>query len=393
MDKREMKNNQVEQMKNKGLKSMMSVVTTQNKYLKIAAVTGLAMMAFSSCDKGGSSFSVLSDNSNFQQSAVYVPRKLDVLFVVDNSGSMTTSQNNLAANFPSFINRFITKGYDFKLAITTSDAFYGDQFLGRPNCSLCNVEQTRFRSGVTPNPVYVISSQNYDLGLQSERDRLTAEFSLNVKVGITGSGDERALSSFQSALNSQLNTGFHRSDAFLAVVIVSDEDDFSQTQFARNESYTNPDLFPVMNYKNFLSSFTGGQPTQDYSVSTIAILDDTCRIALGGGPDRKIGQRYMALADLTGGTKNSICSAFNTTLDNISANIESAAVPVFQLNKKPVISSIRVIVDGILVPQDAGHMNGWDYDAVTNRITIYGSTYKPQNGSNVAINFDPDLNQ
>ena len=376
MEKLEMKNNQVKKMK--------------NEVLNRAIVAALAIMVFSSCDKGGSSFSVLSDNSNFQQSAVYVPRKLDVLFVIDNSGSMSTSQTNLANNFPSFINRFITKGYDFKLAITTTDAFYGDQFLAN-GCSLCNVNQTRFRSGVMPNPVYVISSQNYDLGLQSERDRLTSEFSLNVKVGISGSGDERALSSFKAALNSPLNTGFHRSDAYLAIVIVSDEEDFSQNNYAMNESYTNPALHPVVNYKTFLDTFTGGLPTQDYSVSTISILDNTCLAALGAG--RKIGQRYMQLADMTGGTKNSLCAPFNSTLDNISSTIEGQVQPVFQLNKKPVISSIRVIVDGIMVPQDTTHTNGWDYDATKNQITIYGSTYKPQNGSNVAINFDPDLNQ
>lgn len=390
MEKLEMKNNQVVHMKDQAPKNMTGSTKVRSAYLKSAFVAALAVGVFSSCDKGGSSFSVLSDTSNFQQSAVYVPRKLDVLFVVDNSGSMSTSQSNLANNFPSFINRFITKGYDFKLAITTTDAFYGDQFV-TTSCSLCNVNQTRFRSGVTPNPVYVISSHNYDLGLQSERDRLTAEFSLNVKVGINGSGDERAFSSFKAALNSSLNAGFHRPDAYLAVVIVSDEEDFSQDNYGINESYTNPALHPVVNYKTFLDGFTGGKPKSDYSVSTISVLDNACRLSLNSG--QKISNRYMQLADLTGGTKNSICSAFDTTLDNISSTIEGQVQPVFQLNKKPMISSIRVIVDGVLVPQDTAHVNGWDYDAVTNRITIYGSTYKPQNGSNVVINFDPDLNQ
>jgi hypothetical protein len=45
-----------------------------------------ALLAIVGCDKGGSSFSVLSDSSSFQQTAVFEPRKLDVLFLVDNSG-------------------------------------------------------------------------------------------------------------------------------------------------------------------------------------------------------------------------------------------------------------------------------------------------------------------
>ncbi|MBC7457098.1 MAG: hypothetical protein H7235_02385, partial [Bdellovibrionaceae bacterium] len=122
------------------------------KLLALFCFSGLT--TFVGCDKGGSSFSVLSNQAQFQQAATFVPRKLDVLFVVDNSGSMSSSQSNLAANFPSFINYFKTKGYDFRLAVTTTDAYYGMQFLAN-GCSLCNVAQTRFRSGTTPK-IYVV---------------------------------------------------------------------------------------------------------------------------------------------------------------------------------------------------------------------------------------------
>ncbi|HLL25914.1 MAG TPA: hypothetical protein VK427_27440, partial [Kofleriaceae bacterium] len=35
---------------------------------------------------------------------VTVNRNIDILFVIDDSGSMADKQNNLAANFPNFIN-------------------------------------------------------------------------------------------------------------------------------------------------------------------------------------------------------------------------------------------------------------------------------------------------
>ena len=181
------------------------LMKTLLKTAKIQLVLIAAIV--SSCDKSGNSFSVLAGSSSFQQAATYVPRKLDVLFVIDNSGSMSSSQTNLANNFSSFIDRFISKGYDFKIAITTTDAFYGDQFLnyspsgnGTP-CSLCNANQARFRSGVTPAPVYVIASENYDLLIDTERNRLKSEFAANVQVGISGSGDERVFSSFKAAFD------------------------------------------------------------------------------------------------------------------------------------------------------------------------------------------------
>lgn len=360
---------------------------------RVSALVGLSIL-LSACDKGGGSFSVLSENADFQQTAVYEPRKLDVLFVVDNSGSMSSSQQSLANNFSSFIDRFISKGYNFKIAVTTTDAFYGGQFINT-GCSICNANQARFRSGVTPTPVYVIDANQYDLTLQSERDRLKSEFSLNAKVGVNGSGDERAFSSFKTALSSSLNANFHRSDAFLAVILVSDEEDFSQgaddgsTGFNFNESYANPLLHSVSSYKTFLDNFTGATAGSDYSVSTISILDSTCQTQLGAG--RKIATRYIELADLTGGTKNSLCAPFDTTLDNISTTIEGQVNATFTLNRKPVISSILVVIDGVSVPQD--NINGWSYNAVANTIKINGSTYQPQSGSSVSIAFDPDLNQ
>ena len=277
--------------------------------------------------------------------------------------------------FPSFISFFKSKGYDFRIAVTTSDAYYGDQFINEP-CALCNVEQTRFRSKTNP-PVYVVNNNT---------PNIDTVFSTNIQVGTTGSGDERVFSSIKAALNSPLNVGFHRTDAYLSVIIVSDEEDFSHDDINFNESYTQPTLHSVASYKTFLETFTAARAVTDFSVSTISILDETCRASLGAG--RKIGTRYMQLADMTGGSKNSICSPFNSVLNNISANIAAQTKAQFVLNRKPVIASIRVIVDGVLIPESA--TNGWSFDATTNSITINGATYQPQSGASITINFDPE---
>ncbi|MBC7742977.1 MAG: hypothetical protein H7061_12325 [Bdellovibrionaceae bacterium] len=342
------------------------------KKLTMICISGLTI--FTGCDKGGSSFSVLSGTDQFQQASTFVPRKLDVLFVVDNSGSMRTSQSNLASNFPSFINYFKSKGYDFRIAITTTDAYYGDQFVNS-GCSLCTVEQTRFRSGTTPK-IYVVDNNT---------PNLESVFGSNVQVGTTGSGDERAFSSLKAALSSSLNVNFHRSDAFLAVIIVSDEEDFSHDDMTANESYTQPTLHPVSSYKSFLESFTNASAIKDFSVSTISITDEACRLSLGGVS--KVAIRYMQLADMTGGSKNSLCSPFTTVLNNISASIATQTQANFILKSRPDPTSIRVIIDGVLIPESA--TNGWSYDSVANSIHINGSTFQPQAGASITINFDP----
>ena len=345
-----------------------------NKNLGLLLVAAANVLALTGCDKGGSGFSILASSSEFQQASVFEPRKLDVLFVVDNSGSMSSSQSSLATNFPSFINYFKNKGYNYRIAVTTTDAFYGDQFVNS-GCSLCNIGQTQFRSGTSP-AIRIIDNATANVN---------SVFSANVQVGTSGSGDERAFSSIKAALSSSLNVGFHRSDAFLAVIIVSDEEDFSHDDMNINESYSQPTLHSVASYKTFLEGFTAGQAGNDFSVSTISVLDSTCQAQLGSG--RKIATRYMTLADITGGTKNSLCNSFATVLDNISTSIAAQTQAVFHLNRTPVVSSIRVIIDDVLVPQST--TNGWSFDSATNNVKINGNTYQPQSGSSIKINFDP----
>jgi len=151
-----------------------------------------------------------------------------------------------------------------------------------------------------------------------------------------------------------------------------------------NESYTQPTLHPVASYKSYLETFTSGVATTDFSVSTISVLDNACKTALGSG--RKIGIRYMDLADMTGGTKNSLCSNFDLVLNNISTTIASQIVATFSLSRTPIVSSIRVLIDGVLIAQDS--TNGWTYDSTSNSVSVHGSA-TPKSGAVVTINFDP----
>ena len=56
------------------------------KNIGLLLTAAVGVLALSSCDKGGNDISILASTSSFQQAAVFTPRKLDVLFVVDNSG-------------------------------------------------------------------------------------------------------------------------------------------------------------------------------------------------------------------------------------------------------------------------------------------------------------------
>src|SRR5262245_57636987 len=55
--------------------------------------------------------------------------KIDVLFVIDNSGSMGQEQANLTANFPMFIQVLNDSGLDYRVGVTTTGRNYTYQMM------------------------------------------------------------------------------------------------------------------------------------------------------------------------------------------------------------------------------------------------------------------------
>jgi len=155
-------------------------------------------------------------------------KKVDLLFVIDNSGSMADEQQNLVASFPGFIAEMqtqlaTTEGYN--IGVTTSDAyFYND-----PACIQegALVRQT----GGVDSSNQVCAPYASGAGHMSEADDLTAKFSCAAQVGTGGDGNERPMQTLQVALTPALNApgacndGFIREDALLVLVIITDEED------------------------------------------------------------------------------------------------------------------------------------------------------------------------
>ncbi|MGE4130075.1 MAG: hypothetical protein AB7F86_00470 [Bdellovibrionales bacterium] len=348
------------------------------------------------CGNGGTSYSLLADGETFYGSSTKADTKIDVLWVIDNSGSMASSQTNLANNFPSFINSFSQKGFDFTMAVTTTDAYlalspmWDSYFNLNPKPfyyeGLPMANKAKFRDGVgsTHSGVFV---------LDPNTPNLQNVFVTNVMQGTNGRGDERSLQSIEAALKSPLNSGFIRQNAFLAVIIVTDEDDFSNSTQTAYQSYVSQ-LTPLSYYTDMLDGLTNSNAeTRHYSVNTISINTQTCLNSINNGGGQKIGQRVGQMADLTDGIKGDICGNFADELDLISKKIASAASEFFLgANKKPIPETIRVFVDGVEIPNaDTNPANdgGWRYNATANSITFTGQTYLPAQGSAINVTFDP----
>jgi hypothetical protein len=364
------------------------------KGLKSTLIISVLFVGLTACGHGSTSYSILQDSQSFKQNSAQQNTKIDVLWVIDNSGSMASSQANLANNFPAFIHNFTEKAYDFQVAVTTTQAYLANDiwapyYNSTPTPSFYEGQAqdmiAKFRDGEGSNHsgFFILDPSTPDLA---------ANFVINATQGTNGSGDERSLQSMETALLSPHNEGFVRDGAFLAVIILTDEDDFSNDTTHHYESYDKP-LVPIDHYVSFLDGLTNSSgATRRYNVNTIAVPDQTCLDQINNGGGQKIGVRVNQMADATGGVKGNICGDFANELNLISNQIVQLSTQFYLGEAKPVPSSIVVHVDGVLVPNadtNPNHDGGWTYNADANSLVFSGS-YVPQQSAAINVAFDPE---
>lgn len=191
------------------------------------------------------------------ESAVTVPAATptpaDILFVIDNSGSMAEEQANLARNFEFFINQIAGSGLDYRIALVSTDLTSNS---GNPPQPVEREGQVLFTFDRSSPYMNLVSSDVSacapvaDGTLHAcfrgpdatrrvidsnvlDRDAQIAAFVDNVNVGTCGSGTEQGLAAAIRALEETgpggCNEGFLRPDANLVIIFVSDEEDTDNT--------------------------------------------------------------------------------------------------------------------------------------------------------------------
>lgn len=181
-------------------------------------------------------------------------KKVDFLFIVDNSGSMLEEQDNLAASFPSFINSIqstLDDAQDYHIMVLDTDAWVHAAcplvacggFPPLPGLCVgftCGDQPAQCENIVGAGVTWPKGADasnincNFSTGLRfmdSDQPNLAGAFQCAARVG-TGSTDdpERPMDAMVQSLSNQnpvatCNSGFLRDDAILVVTYVTDEDD------------------------------------------------------------------------------------------------------------------------------------------------------------------------
>ena len=254
---------------------------------------------------------------------------LDVLWVVDDSGSMNRFQTNLSSNIGLFVNTFMATGADYHMSVITTSDYHASPVI----------------TSSSPDPAGTLAS--------------------DVMVGITGSGMEKGIQMAVRALGSSNSAGhgslFFRDSATLVVVYVSDEPDHSDLGWA--------------SYISFFDSIK--PPGQFIPYGVIGDYPSGCTTNPFGSA--QYGAGYWDMIDHYGGDWYSICASdWGVQLQNL-ANALSAKRAYSLDENDPIEETISVYVNGQLTPN-------WEYDENTNSV-IFHEDYIPEEGQSIEIEY------
>jgi len=290
-------------------------------------------------------------SNEFGQQVTY-KNKVDLVLMVDNSSSMGLYQDRLAASVPVMINSLNGLGMDYNLVVVTTDMRSngsGGMFVGSPKVLTKN----------TPNLVNALTAR--------------------VRQGTGGSDLERGFESIYNVLSpNYLNgdgRGFLREDALLAIIALSNEDDYSSLSVANFASYLD----------SVKPKLKGTIPQWVVNFIGVPNLSSSCSTALDG-IYKEPGLKWIDLATRSNGRIEPVC---DTDLGKAVNNIRQRIVELltdFRLDMKPEISTIRVFINGTEVPQSS--VNGWEYIEAQNLIRFYGS-YVPGASDRIVIDYKP----
>lgn len=241
---------------------------------------------------------------------------LDVLFVMDSTGSMAAEQAGFAAAAGDFVGVLDGLGIDYQLGVVTMDPVEVGVLRGRP----------WILTPVDEDPVAGLMA-----ALQPGTDSPPP----------SGGLDAAAL-----ALDpdNEANIGFRRIDAALHVVFVSDGDDASGVVLGAD---------PVTAFTTLLAA-EAVRTTHPARAS--AVVDDGSGACTGAPWDATPGTRYVAVATASGGAVASICTEdFSPVVASLS-DVGVEGTRVFPLQADPVDGSVTVSVDG------ARQADGWAID-------------------------------
>lgn len=272
---------------------------------------------------------------------------VDILWIIDNSGSMDYYQKEVIRNTQVFMQEF-TKNtlLSWKMGLVSTDesqaAFLGSQMYPAVD-------------SLMPNPV-------------------TAFQSAVGRLGTWGSGTEKAFGPIMKFVKE--NPGFHRKGNYFAMIIVTDAPEQGYESATELLTFLKTQVEPlkrVVTYGVF-------SPTDMNCVTS----DDAWAYK---------GSKYEELILATRGKAYRLCDPnFGMNLADMGKDLVSRVTnPRIYLSGRPIPESIQVLHHGVALPGGSKEDGGfWTYDYEVNAVTFHDLSFAPNDQESVEVIFQED---
>jgi len=254
---------------------------------------------------------------------------VDIVWVIDDSGSMSNNQTKLKESFNSFVNNFVKDDkplFDFQMAVTKTSAY------------LLNSSQNPFRLDSNGN-IYDLSS-----GLaQADSAKFKQNFLDAASVGTSGSACENVLWSMDRAYQNQI-PWYRDNDHLLVYIMLSDESE--QSTFTMKDGNQSQGC---LNQKTNKMSFDS---VDSWMTHFESLKNDSSKVKMYPihQLNKDVDNRFKDIASRSGTFVSDIDKDFDNILDSISTAV-SVRIKSFELTKNRYIhqSSIKVHLNNTLL--------------------------------------------
>lgn len=267
--------------------------------------------------------------------------KLDVLFVIDKSCSMTELEG------PEFyMNEFVDIFFetlkeneiDFHVGVTPASA-YGN---------LVQIRVEQYINNFTENPEDIFRAMN----------AMSSTIDGNIN-------DEAGSDAMYLNMNNPENFDFFRNDANQHLIVISDEEDSSEISSD--------------DFLAFARNWRGNYAGLDY---TAIVRLETSECSSNVFP--VVGYNYMKIADGLLGKILDVCGEWSQIMEDLG-NYNPRKDSQMYLKYQPVVDSLSILVEYQNVVIEILD-NEWEYDEVTNSILFY----EPIDNSTFVISYEVD---
>lgn len=301
--------------------------------------------------------------------------KVDILFVIDDSGSMDWHQKNLSTNIDLFLsglaqNKFID--YHIGVISTAEEPVNVNGGAGPGAGRLAG--NIRYVDRNTPNGLDILKN--------------------NMLLGTWGSATEKMFAPTYLALTqpnlSGWNQGFYRPDAFLATVFLTDaEDQSDESEYSYPKSPTDPTNLDPQAFYSFLVNLKNNDARRVLTYGVYIPSNVPSSICSWDDPNMP-HVRLDKFFQISKGVTYSLCDVdYGKKLAGIGADLARRVGRTVWLDRRPNPYTIQVLYGTQVIP--AGQDDGWTYDPAQVAI-VFGPNVIWSNqpaGTAIEVYFDP----